>query len=97
MTQRSLAVLIVLNVVLLTGLSVTVMNPTPAEAQFNASPQFTMISGKASSRDNQDVIFIVDLSTSRIAPVFYNGSSKKFEFFEGRTISEDLQNAGGGR
>jgi hypothetical protein len=98
MTQRSLAVLIVLNLILLAALSVTVVSPTPASAQFGARSQFTMIAGAATGRSGQSVIYIVDLASSRIAPIFYNSSSKKFEFFTGRTISEDMGSAGtGGR
>ena len=97
MTHRSLVVLIMLNVALLGGLSLTVMNPTPAEAQFGGGRQFTMISGQATGRDNQSVVYIVDLSSSKVAPIFYNGSNKKFQFFRGRTISEDFQDVGRSR
>ncbi|MEM1027873.1 MAG: hypothetical protein AAF593_03705 [Planctomycetota bacterium] len=91
MTQRSLAVLVVLNVVLLAALSVTVLNPTPAEAQFGANRQYTMIAGGVTGRSNQSAIYVIDLSTSRIAPLFYNGSSKKFEFFAGRSVARDME------
>lgn len=96
MTQRSLAVLIVLNLLLLGALTVTLSSPTPAQAQFGTRSQFTMISGAATGRENQDVIYIVDLASSRVAPIFYNSSNKKFEFFAGRTISEDMNQAGAG-
>lgn len=97
MTRRSLTVLIVLNVILLGGLSLTVMNPTPAEAQFGGGRQFTMIAGQATGRDSQSVIYIVDTSSSRVAPIFYNGSNKKFQFFTGRTLSDDFSEVGKSR
>ena len=97
MTHRSLAALIVLNAVLLAGLSVTVFNPTPAEAQFGQSRQFTMISGQATGRDNQDVVYIVDLASSKVLPIFYNGSSKKFEQFRGRVLADDMRGGRTGR
>lgn len=97
MTHRSLAVLIVLNVVLVAALSVTVFNPQSAEAQLGASRQFTMISGAATGRDSQSVVYIVDLASSNVVPVFYNGSSKKFEFFTGATITDDMKGAGNNR
>ncbi len=97
MTHRSLAALIVLNVILLAGLSVTVFNPTPAEAQFGQARQFTMISGAVTGRSNQDVIYIVDLSSSKVLPIFYNGSSKKFEQFKGRVIADDMRSTNTGR
>lgn len=97
MTHRSLAVLILLNVILLGGLSVTVMNPTPAEAQLGGGRQFTMITGEASGRSNQAVVYIVDLNSSRVAPIFYNSASEKFEFFGGRTIADDFNSVGKSR
>ena len=97
MTHRSLAVLIVLNVVLLAGLTSTVFSPAPAEAQFGGGRQYTMIAGQATGRSGQSVIYITDLTTGRIATLFYNGSSKEFEFFRGRNIGSDAQGAGTGR
>lgn len=97
MTHRTLAVLVVFNVALLAALSVTVFSPKPAEAQFGAAQQFTMISGLATGRDNQSVVYIVDLASSRVVPVFYNGSSKKFEFFTGTTIADDMGRIGDNR
>ncbi|MEL7087268.1 MAG: hypothetical protein AAGL98_02310 [Planctomycetota bacterium] len=97
MTRRSLTVLIVLNVILLGGLSLTVMNPTPAEAQFGGGRQFTMIAGQTTGRSSQAVIYIVDLNSSKVAPIFYNGNNKKFEFFGGRTISDDFEELGRSR
>ena len=90
MTRRSLIVLIVLNVVLLAGLSVAVMSPEPAKAQFGGGRQFTMIAGQATGRDSQSVVYVFDLVSSRVAPLFYNGSSQKFQFFTGRTMSQDF-------
>lgn len=91
MTHRSLAALIVLNVVLLAALSVTVLNPTPAEAQFGGRANFTMIAGQATGRDSQSVIYITDLSSGKIAPIFYNASNNKIQIFGGRNISDDLR------
>lgn len=97
MTQRSLAVLVLLNIVLLAALSVTVFNPQPAEAQFGAARQYTMIAGGVTGRSNQSAIYVIDLSTSRVAPLFYNGSSNKFEFFAGRSVAKDMERIGDGR
>jgi len=100
MTQRSLSVLIVLNVILVAALSVTVLNPmtaTPAHAQFGGSRQYTMIAGEVAGRSSQAAIYIVDTSSSKVVPVFYNSSSKKFEFFGGRVLSEDFEKVGTGR
>ncbi|MEM8739672.1 MAG: hypothetical protein AAGG38_14510 [Planctomycetota bacterium] len=97
MTQRSLSVLIVLNMVLLAGLSVTVMTPPKAVAQFRGGQAYTMIAGAVTGRSSQSAIFVVDLNSSRVAPIFYNGSSKKFEFFTGRTLADDMEEVGNSR
>jgi len=97
MTHRSLAVLVVLNVVLFAALSVTVFSPQPAEAQFGAARQYTMIAGAVTGRSNQSAIYVIDLSTARIAPLFYNGSSDKFQFFPGRSVADDMERIGATR
>lgn len=98
MTQRSLAVLITLNVILLAGLTVTVFSPKPAEAQFGGGRQFTMISGEVTGRNQQAAIYVVDLTSGQVAPLFFNGSNKQFETFSGRSIADDMrQGARGGR
>lgn len=97
MTQRTLAVLIVLNAFLLAALSVTVLAPAPAEAQFGGGGrQYTMIAGAVTGRSGQSAVYITDLNTGRIAPVFFNASTKKFEFFAGRSVAEDVRDLAGG-
>jgi len=93
MTHRSLAVLIVLNL----ALGGVVLTPKPAQAQFGASAKYTMISGAVTGRSGQDAVYIVDLTSSRVAPVFYNASSKKIEYFTGRVIIDDLKRLSEGR
>ncbi|MEO1237343.1 MAG: hypothetical protein AAFX76_11200 [Planctomycetota bacterium] len=97
MTQRSLAVLIVLNVVLLGALSVTVMTPPAAEAQFGGNKAYTMIAGSVRGRGSQAAIFVVDLNTTQVAPLFYNGNNRRFEFFGGRTLADDMNEVGNNR
>lgn len=91
MTYRSLTVLIVLNAALLLALVGVVLTPKTAQAQFGASAKYTMISGAVTGRSGQDAVYIVDLTSSRVAPVFYNASSKKIEYFGGRVIIDDIQ------
>ena len=97
MTHRSLAVLIVLNAALLLALGGVVLTPKPAQAQFGASAKYTMISGAVTGRSGQDAVYIVDLTSSKVAPVFYNASSKKIEYFTGRVIIDDLKRLNEGR
>lgn len=97
MTHRSLAVLIVLNAALLLALGGVVLTPKPAQAQFGAGAKYTMISGAVTGRSGQDAVYIVDLTSSKVAPVFYNASSKKIEYFTGRVIIDDLKRLNEGR
>ncbi|MEM9883638.1 MAG: hypothetical protein AAF800_12050 [Planctomycetota bacterium] len=91
MTQRTLAVLVVLNVALIAALSVTLGTPPRAEAQLGASRSYTMISGDVTGRSNQAAVYIIDTATSRIVPIFYNASNRRFEFFSGRDLTNDVQ------
>lgn len=97
MTHRSLAVLIVLNAALLLALVGVVLSPKPAQAQFGAAAKYTMISGAVTGRSGQDAIYIIDLTSSKVAPVFYNASSKKIEYFTGRVIIDDIKRLNEGR
>ena len=73
------------------------LTPKPAQAQFGASAKYTMISGAVTGRSGQDAVYIVDLTSSKVAPVFYNASSKKIEYFTGRVIIDDLKRLSEGR
>ena len=91
MTHRSLAVLIVLNTVLLAALGLTVLTPRTAEAQLGASSSYTMISGAVTGRSAQAAVYVFDLQSSKVVPIFYNASSDKFEFFKGQVLSDDMK------
>jgi len=91
MTHRSLAALIVLNAALLLALGVVVLSPKPAQAQFGASAKYTMISGGVTGRNGQAAVYIVDLTSSKVAPVLYNAGNKKIEYFTGRVIMDDIR------
>jgi len=90
MNHRSLASLIVINAVLLAALVVTVFSPAPAKAQFGGTGgQYMMIAGDVTGRDAQAAIYIIDMQTSRVVAVMFNGSNNTLEFVAGRDISQD--------
>ena len=100
MTHRSLAALIVLNVVLFAGLVVTFLGPAPREAsaQFGGGQQYTMIAGTVSGGADQAAVYIMDISTGRLAAVRFNSANSKFEGgVAGRAIAEDIGQTGTGR
>ena len=98
MNKRTLAALLLLNVVLLAGVIVTAFTPTPAQAQIGAGGQYLMISGRIQQRDQQAAVYVLNMQTGQVAAVMFNGSTEQFEPISRRNINQDLQQAGrGGR
>ena len=96
MNRRSLSVLIVLNVVLLAAIALT-LGPVPkAEAQLGGG-SYLMIAGN-SSQAPQQVIYVMDTRTGRVAGFLLDSATKKVRQVGVREIAKDLKaGAGGGR
>jgi len=90
MNPRSLAALVLLNVVLLAALIVTTFSPQPAEAQLGGGGQYLMIAGKSAQRENQAVVYVLNVRTSQIAALLYSSSDNRVEAIDGRDIRQDL-------
>ncbi|MEM8495829.1 MAG: hypothetical protein AAF663_10640, partial [Planctomycetota bacterium] len=58
---------------------------------------FTLIAGDVTGRSNQAAVYVIDLQTSRVAPVFFNGSNNEFEIFRGSNVADDAQRLGQAR
>lgn len=97
MTTKSLVFLLVLNAALLAGLFLMPGSQEPARAQFGGGANFTLIAGDVTGRSNQAAVYVIDLQTSRVAPVFFNGSNNEFEVFRGSVVAEDAQRVGANR
>ena len=97
MTAKSLAFLIALNLVLLVALFVVPGTQETARAQFGGGANYTLIAGDVTGRSNQAAVYVIDLQSSRVAPIFFNGSSNEFEIFRGSTVAEDAQRLGQAR
>jgi len=92
MNHRSLASLIVINAVLIAALVVTVFSPAPAQAQFGGSGgQYMMIAGNVTGRDAQAAIYVIDMKSSRVIAVMFNGSNNTLEFVAGRDMAKDTE------
>ena len=92
MNRRSLSVLIVLNVVLLAAIALT-LGPVPkAEAQLGGG-SYLMIAGNT-SQAQQQVVYIMDTRTGRVAGFTVNSANKKIEIIGTRAIAEDLKRSG---
>lgn len=89
MNQRSLAVLIVLNVVLLAAIALT-LGPVPrAEAQIGGGA-YLMLSGDT-PQAQQQIIYVMDTGTGNLVGFTVNSANKKVEIIGGRKVAEDLK------
>ena len=59
--------------------------------------QYLMIAGDVTGRDSQAAVYIVELSTGRVAAIMFNGSNKTLEIIAGRNVAEDANRATGSR
>lgn len=96
MTHRSLVALIVINAVLLAGMAWTALSPREAHAQFGAQTAYLMIAGEAVGRTQQNAVYVINLTTADIAPLFFNTSNNSIDVFRGRNVGADAGQRGGG-
>lgn len=95
MNRRSLSVLIVLNVVLLAAIALT-LGPVPkAQAQLGGG-SYLMIAGNT-SQAQQQVVYVMDTQTGRVAGFTVNSANKKVQVIGTRTVTDDLKRGTGGR
>ncbi len=98
MNKRSLAGLILINAVLLASLVVTAFSPKEAQAQFGGGGgQYLMIAGDVTGRSSQQAVYIIDMRSSRVAAIMFNGSNNSLEIIAGRDVRQDASRPAGGR
>lgn len=90
MNRRTLSFLIALNVMLVAMLALTTLAPEPAHAQFGGGHQFLMIAGKSAERPQQEVVYIIDLRSSRMIAAFYNTSNNQWQPVAATTVQQDM-------
>ena len=95
MTQRSLAVLIVLNVVLLAAVALTYGPVNRAEAQFGGA-NYLMIAGNSSQAQQQVVYVMSSNNNGQVAAFTYNSANNQLRPVGRRSVGQDLERAGGG-
>ena len=95
MTQRSLAVLIVLNAVLLAAIALTFGPIQQANAQIGGG-SYLMIAGNT-TQAAQQVVYVMDTRNGRVAAFNVNSANKKVEIVGGLEIAQDLQGGGDDR
>lgn len=95
MTQRSLAVLIVVNAVLLAAIAMT-FSPLPkANAQLGGG-SYLMIAG-STSQVAQQIVYVMDTRNGRVAAFTVNSANGQVKIVGAREIGEDLKAGGRGR
>jgi hypothetical protein len=97
MNQRTLAAWIMVNVVLLSAVLLTWFGPSDAQAQFDSSNQYVMLSGSVVGRTDLDAVYIVDLDTMELvaATIDTRRKNAEIDFVASRNIQEDLTRDGG--
>lgn len=95
MTQRSLAVLIVLNAVLLAAIALTFGPVEKAQAQIGGG-SYLMLAGKSAQASQMQVVYIMETRTGKIVAFTVNSGSKKLDIVGGRDLAKDADNLGGG-
>jgi hypothetical protein len=91
MKRKSLAGLVVLNVVLLLVLGVLCLTPQPASAQLGAGRgDYFMVSGQ--SLGNQaSTLYIIDVVSGRLVAVTYDKQKRALLPTAGRDVNEDVR------
>ncbi len=96
MTQRSLAILIVLNAVLLAAIALTFGPVQKANAlQLGVGSSYLMIAGNT-AQAAQQVVYVMDTRNGRVACFTVNSANQKVEIVGAREIAQDLKGAGEG-
>lgn len=93
MTQRSLAILIVLNAVLLAAIALTFGPVEKAQAQFGGG-NYLMLAGNSDASPLQ-VVYVMEANSGRVVSFTVDSATKKLEVIGGRKIGQDLKGDGG--
>ena len=93
MNKRSLGALVALNLALLGSVvALALTPPQAAQAQVLQPRQYMMVAGRTRQRDNQDIVYIIELNSARIAALIYNGNNDQWEVPAVVEAAPDLQN-----
>lgn len=96
MNARTLAALILVNVILLAGVVVTTFTPQTAEAQLGAAgEQYLLIAGETPASQDRAAVYILNVNTGRMASLTFDSRDDRLRIHAGRDVSRDI--AGGQR
>ena len=99
MTQRSLAVLVILNAVLIAAIAMTFGATTQeANAQgIGGGGSYLIIAGNTQQREQQAVIYVMQVNTGRVAAFLVNSANGNVDVVGARDLARDLNGDEGGR
>jgi len=96
MNKQSFGALLALNAVLLLALGFLALTPPPARAAVAGRANYIMLAGEAKGISEQ-VIYIIDLGSSKMIAVVFSSTNKQFKVIGGRILNDDIQVTGTGR
>lgn len=95
MTQKTLVVLVVLNLALLVGLVLTGGPQPAARAQFGGGPSFMMIAAQ-NSVNNRDIIYVMETNSGELRAIQYSSADGRLLAVGQRSVGRDARRGGGG-
>jgi len=90
MNKRSFGALIALNVVLLAALTLVSLTPRQATAQLRRPGEYLMIPGESRGRPQENMIYLLELNTSRMIAVTFNSSNNQLSTWGVRVLADDV-------
>lgn len=98
MNRKSLPALVALNVVLLIALVLVTLMPAPAAAQLGGTrAAYVMIAGAAKAETQRNVVYLIELNSSRMIALTFNSANDRLEVIAARTLTDDVNADLGGR
>jgi hypothetical protein len=96
MNKRSLGALIALNIALLAALAVvSLSNRAQAQGGIRTEPgEYQMIAGHITGRNNNDLIYLFEVRSSKMVTFFYNSAANTVDIVDAHVINEDLTSLG---
>lgn len=98
MNARTLAALVLVNVVLLAAVIITAFAPQPAQAQLGAAgDQYLLISGETPQPTQQAAVYVLNVNTGQMIALTFDSRTDRVQVIDGRNVTEDIERAGQGQ
>lgn len=92
---RTLAALVLLNVVLMAAVLIAALSPQPAEAQLGAAgEQYLLIAGRTPASQDRAAVYVLNVNSGQMVSLTFDSRDDRVRIIGGRDVSRDLE---GGR